>query len=911
MKKIFLKTLIFFLILIIQVNILNLFFNRVFAQEEDTHFYFTHSIDESCYTWDLTTRTLTIRNIDDPNLGIALEYGTSPKNITLKCEGKNRIGYLYSSFLTIDGDESSVLEVVGSNNMGGSTRSETYAIAVGFELVINGGNIIASNPENTDSGHLGKHFYGVGGGSVSSLIMNGGNLLTYGYHAGLITKDITINGGNIISYCNASKTDASSTETEGKIPKVAFKYIPKFDENYNCNIKYNDINNNPNTAKNTEKDNFNEVSNSYYIEIIEDGKKFEDIYPPDVKSLVLNRNAVTPGAQIIATLDLMNAGDIDLENSYLEIGCKENNSFSKKYKLKLDGSKYISEILTDKNFQILNYYIAKVVLVDYKGNEKQNTGFTYREFRCKEPFKPEGELVKIKITGTENQQDCNTMFKKINNERTYNGYNKLACDYYLTKFAMKRAAELSIQQSNDRPSGRPDANDVFPEYKYDTPYREYIFKGSHKWSESDTPEFYYDSINPDTKSVGISKFTINKDVYYVYIFCDEIIKEQSMATNQYSRKEEIEVLLNKLNLTINKKYINLDENENVYDIEITNGNLLINKDSFIWKSSNENVAAVTEYGDINSGEQGNAIVTAQIGSKKFEINVDVVYTIKDIAINKSELELEVGEEENLNVSFEPNNTIANRQIIWTSSNPGIVDVDQEGKIKAKAVGEVTITATTANNISKTCKVKSKKQLKSIEFEQSEYSIKNGDVLKLFLNLNPVDATLDKNIEYSIEGDKNIEIISTNNKYVTIRGKTPGKATVVAKAGDLIAKSEINVFKPITGIEINEEQVNIKKNDKIQISAKTFPTDATENSKITWESSDTSIATVDENGIVTGVKAGIASISASCCDYQFIDTIPVYVYEVGIEDIYFEREVYDVQKRKYNYTKFKNSSRKYY
>ena len=70
--------------------------------------------------------------------------------------------------------------------------------------------------------------------------------------------------------------------------------------------------------------------------------------------------------------------------------------------------------------------------------------------------------------------------------------------------------------------------------------------------------------------------------------------------------------------------------------------------------------------------------------------------------------------------------------------------------------------------------------------------------------------------------------------------------------------------PITGITLSKTAASIKAGDTETLTATVSPDNAT-NKTLTWSSSNTAVATVDENGVVTGVSAGTATITATAHD----------------------------------------------
>ena len=69
---------------------------------------------------------------------------------------------------------------------------------------------------------------------------------------------------------------------------------------------------------------------------------------------------------------------------------------------------------------------------------------------------------------------------------------------------------------------------------------------------------------------------------------------------------------------------------------------------------------------------------------------------------------------------------------------------------------------------------------------------------------------------------------------------------------------------VTSLELNKDTLTLQENSSDTLTATVEPADAT-NQGVTWESSDTSIATVSEDGTVTAISAGTATITATAKD----------------------------------------------
>ena len=139
---------------------------------------------------------------------------------------------------------------------------------------------------------------------------------------------------------------------------------------------------------------------------------------------------------------------------------------------------------------------------------------------------------------------------------------------------------------------------------------------------------------------------------------------------------------------INKTKISLTAGKTT-KLKITNA-----KGKITWSTSNKKIATVSKKGKVKSKRAGKATITAKVNNQKFKCKVTVYAKGK---ISKSNLTLATGKTSQLKV------TKVKAKIKWSTSNSKIATVSQKGKVTAKKVGKVTITAK-VNKQKLTCKV---------------------------------------------------------------------------------------------------------------------------------------------------------------------------------------------------------------
>ena len=127
----------------------------------------------------------------------------------------------------------------------------------------------------------------------------------------------------------------------------------------------------------------------------------------------------------------------------------------------------------------------------------------------------------------------------------------------------------------------------------------------------------------------------------------------------------------------------------------------------VYTSSDESIVIIDQNGNMEAIKAGEAVITlsSENGIRAIcHVKVQPkLVNITGITLNKTTLLLNKNQTETLIATITPSNA-TNKEITWTSSNPSVIEVDNNGKVTAKGLGTVTITATTNNGLTATCNI---------------------------------------------------------------------------------------------------------------------------------------------------------------------------------------------------------------
>lgn len=278
-----------------------------------------------------------------------------------------------------------------------------------------------------------------------------------------------------------------------------------------------------------------------------------------------------------------------------------------------------------------------------------------------------------------------------------------------------------------------------------------------------------------------------------------------------------------------------------------------------WSSSNPSVATVKD-GIVEAIQAGSSTITASVGGCSATCLITVtnpVVPVSSVQLSHTQIEMEVGSTQQLDVTIEPTNA-TEQTVEWSSSDPLTASVNN-GLISAIKEGAATISAS-AGGITATCVVTvfiPVVPVASVELNHSSIQLEEGQTEELTATVLPTNAT-DKTITWVSE---NTSVAVVNGGVVSAIGE--GETTVIAQAGDKTASCKVVVKKKYvepTSITLDHEELTIAVGETAVITATVLPENAT-NKEVEWTSSHEGLVRVSQDGEVTGIAQGSCTIYA--------------------------------------------------
>lgn len=305
----------------------------------------------------------------------------------------------------------------------------------------------------------------------------------------------------------------------------------------------------------------------------------------------------------------------------------------------------------------------------------------------------------------------------------------------------------------------------------------------------------------------------------------------------------------------------------------------------VWSTTDPLVAQV-ENGNITAVAEGTAVIKATVAGVSDMCEVEVVTTIpvETITLDTDSRNLELGESFTINASVTPDDAV-DKTIIWSSSNPLVAQVSEDGEVTTVGVGEAVITAlAVSGGVSAECHVSVTVSVTSISLDVTSMEIYEGNDFTLTATVLPENA-VNRNVVWTSSDEK---VLTVKDGLVTAVGAGQADIIVTTEEGNHTAICSVKVLpatKPVENVVLDvQPELTMKAGQIITVTATVYPEDA-RNVSVAWESSDTAgnIVTlldgeVDSRVMIKALGNGEATVSVVVKDEdrEFRATVKILV-----------------------------------
>lgn len=229
-----------------------------------------------------------------------------------------------------------------------------------------------------------------------------------------------------------------------------------------------------------------------------------------------------------------------------------------------------------------------------------------------------------------------------------------------------------------------------------------------------------------------------------------------------------------------------------------------------------------------------------------------------------------------------NAALQQKDLKWTSSNEKVAKVNNCGLVTPLSLGETIITVTAPDGKTAECKVTVSQLPTAVEIVDLPSTIYVGDTYQYKADVQP-GKLVDESVIWTsgtrfrvVDENKGlIEATDAGNSDITATANLRGNR-VESKA--VSGTARLKIVEPsvyASGVELAQKQLKLVEGTSKTLTAKVLPANAS-NSKVRWEVADPSVATVDNDGVVTALSEGTTTVTAISVNKGFKQTCEVTV-----------------------------------
>lgn len=321
----------------------------------------------------------------------------------------------------------------------------------------------------------------------------------------------------------------------------------------------------------------------------------------------------------------------------------------------------------------------------------------------------------------------------------------------------------------------------------------------------------------------------------------------------------------------------------------------------LYSSSNSAVAEVQTVkmqGIITAKAVGTARITVSAGkgagmkTDTFLVKVDNPITGLNFAITTDTIPMQINSELDVQAVATPANADNINTLQWSivpiaPATPGLVTIASNSGLTVKiqsaatpGIARLTVTSTNGVTANRVIKVLDPIHVTAMTIDKDTVSLPVGKKDTLTARILPAEA-LNKKVTWTSTNPSFAAVERLTDTTAVVTGKTVGVAMIVGETEDGNFKDTCYIYVrnavELKAIKLDKQKIRLKLNTTDTLAVAFSPANASDQ-RVKFLSADTSIATVDANGIIKGLKTGTVYVSVTSLEGGFKDSCEVTVYD---------------------------------
>ena len=321
----------------------------------------------------------------------------------------------------------------------------------------------------------------------------------------------------------------------------------------------------------------------------------------------------------------------------------------------------------------------------------------------------------------------------------------------------------------------------------------------------------------------------------------------------------------------------------------------------LYSSSNSAVAEVQTVGlqgIITAKAVGTARITVSAGkgagmkTDTFLVKVDNPITGLNFAITTDTIPMQINSELDVQAVATPTNADNINTLQWSivpiaPATPGLVTIASNSGLTVKiqsaatpGIARLTVTSTNGVTANRVIKVLDPIHVTAMTIDKDTVSLPVGKKDTLTARILPAEA-LNKKVTWTSTNPSFAAVERLTDTTAVVTGKTVGVAMIVGETEDGNFKDTCYIYVrnavELKAIKLDKQKIRLKLNTTDTLAVAFSPANASDQ-RVKFLSADTSIATVDANGVIKGLKTGTVYVSVTSLEGGFKDSCEVTVYD---------------------------------